>query len=426
MLIKDLLASRNGRFTSFAIMYISEGIPYGFTSAAMVAYMRSEGVSLDNIGLFVAALFIPWSFKWAWAPLVDLFRFNKLGGRKAWIAFCTSMMLITLAAVLLLDVSQNFQWLLVFIVVNNVFAATQDVAIDSLAVSTLKADERSRGNGFMFCGQYSGIALGGAGAIALFGIIGFEATVLVMCLFLAVNLAFILLFIRDPDIERTASKGGFGKTVMGFALELRIGFFGSGPGPKLGFLFALLPVGAIALAYATLSTIQVDFGLDEAGVSKVMAMNTILAATGCVVGGILGDRFGIKRILFVAYLATAVPTLVLAFAIQSNGLDGISYTMLAGSIAAHGFVYGVAFGLHAAVFMGMANPAVGATMFTAFMAMSNIAISYTNYWQGQVAEQFDYARVLFFDAAVMLLPLLLIPFLRDRKENPVELPQKPD
>ena len=407
-------------------MYISEGIPYGFTSAAMVAYMRSEGVSLDNIGLFVAALFIPWSFKWAWAPLVDLFRFNKLGGRKAWIAFCTSMMLITLAAVLLLDVSQNFQWLLVFIVVNNVFAATQDVAIDSLAVSTLKADERSRGNGFMFCGQYSGIALGGAGAIALFGIIGFEATVLVMCLFLAVNLAFILLFIRDPDIERTASKGGFGKTVMGFALELRIGFFGSGPGPKLGFLFALLPVGAIALAYATLSTIQVDFGLDEAGVSKVMAMNTILAATGCVVGGILGDRFGIKRILFVAYLATAVPTLVLAFAIQSNGLDGISYTMLAGSIAAHGFVYGVAFGLHAAVFMGMANPAVGATMFTAFMAMSNIAISYTNYWQGQVAEQFDYARVLFFDAAVMLLPLLLIPFLRDRKENPVELPQKPD
>ncbi len=407
-------------------MYISEGIPYGFTSAAMVAYMRSEGVSLDNIGLFVAALFIPWSFKWAWAPLVDLFRFNKLGGRKAWIAFCTSMMLITLAAVLLLDVSQNFQWLLVFIVVNNVFAATQDVAIDSLAVSTLKADERSRGNGFMFGGQYSGIALGGAGAIALFGIIGFEATVLVMCLFLAVNLAFILLFIRDPDIERTASKGGFGKTVMGFALELRIGFFGSGPGPKLGFLFALLPVGAIALAYATLSTIQVDFGLDEAGVSKVMAMNTILAATGCVVGGILGDRFGIKRILFVAYLATAVPTLVLAFAIQSNGLDGISYTMLAGSIAAHGFVYGVAFGLHAAVFMGMANPAVGATMFTAFMAMSNIAISYTNYWQGQVAEQFDYARVLFFDAAVMLLPLLLIPFLRDRKENPVELPQKPD
>ncbi len=426
MLIKDLLASRNGRFTSFAVMYISEGIPYGFTSAAMVAYMRSQGVALDDIGLFVAALFIPWSFKWAWAPLVDLFRFNALGGRKAWIALCTSMMLLTLAAVLLMDVSQNFQWLLVFIVVHNLFAATQDVAIDSLAVSTLQPDERSRGNGFMFGGQYTGIALGGAGAISLFGLIGFEATVVVMCLFLALNLCFILLFIRDPDTERAASKESFRKTVISFFLELRIGFLGSGPGPKLAFLFALLPVGAIALAYATLSTIQVDYGLDEAGISKVTAINTILAATGCVIGGLLGDRFGIKRIMFVAYLATALPTLTLAFAIQSSGLEGLSYTMLAGAIGAHGFIYGVAFGLHAAIFMGVANPAVGATMFTAFMAMSNIAISYTNYWQGQVAENIDYAAVLFFDAAIMLLPLAMIPFLRDRKEIPVGLPAKPD
>ncbi len=426
MLIKDLLASRNGRFTSFAVMYISEGIPYGFTSAAMVAYMRSEGVSLDNIGLFVAALFIPWSFKWVWAPLVDLFRFNAIGGRKAWIAFCTSMMLVTLAAVLLLDVSQNFQWLLAFIVIHNLFAATQDVAIDSLAVSTLQPDERSRGNGFMFGGQYMGIALGGAGAIALFGLIGFEATVVVMCLFLAVNLSFIYLFIRDPDTGRAASEHSLWETIRGFFLELRIGFFGSGPGPKIAFLFALLPVGAIALAYATLSTIQVDYGLEEADISKVTALNTILAATGCVIGGILGDRFGIKRVLFIAYIATTLPTLTLAFAIQANGLEGISFSMLAGAIGAHGFVYGVAFGLHAAIFMGVANPAVGATMFTAFMAMSNIAISYTNYWQGQVAENFDYARVLFLDAAVMLLPLALIPFLQDRKEVGAVLPQKPD
>lgn len=407
-------------------MYISEGIPYGFTSAAMVAYMRSQGVGLDSIGLFVAALFIPWSFKWVWAPLVDLFRFNRLGGRKAWIAFCTGMMLVTLAAVLLLDVSRNFQWLLVFIIVHNLFAATQDVAIDSLAVSTLEPDERSRGNGFMFGGQYAGIALGGAGAISLFGVIGFEATVLVMCLFLAINLGFIFLFIRDPDIDRAASEHGLWETVRGFFLELRIGFLGSGRGPKLAFLFALLPVGAIALAYATLSTIQVDYGLQEAEISKVTAMNTILAATGCVIGGILGDRFGVKRVLFIAYIATTVPTLALAFAIQESGLDGISFTMLAGAIGAHGFVYGIAFGLHAAIFMGVANPAVGATMFTAFMAMSNIAISYTNYWQGRVAENADYARVLFLDAAIMLLPLAMIPFLQDRQEPAAVVPTKPD
>ncbi|MEM8683395.1 MAG: hypothetical protein AAGF72_08200, partial [Pseudomonadota bacterium] len=124
--------------------------------------------------------------------------------------------------------------------------------------------------------------------------------------------------------------------------------------------------------------------------------------------------------------ATTVPTLALAFAIQESGLDGISFTMLAGAIGAHGFVYGIAFGLHAAIFMGVANPAVGATMFTAFMAMSNIAISYTNYWQGRVAENADYARVLFLDAAIMLLPLAMIPFLQDRQEPAAVVPTKPD
>ena len=48
-------------------MYLSEGIPYGFTSIAMVAFMRQQGVPLSMIGTFVAALFLPWGFKWAWA-----------------------------------------------------------------------------------------------------------------------------------------------------------------------------------------------------------------------------------------------------------------------------------------------------------------------------------------------------------------------
>ncbi len=75
------------------------------------------------------------------------------------------------------------------------------------------------------------------------------------------------------------------------------------------------------------------------------------------------------------------------------------------------------FGTHAAVFMGMTNPAVAATQFTTFMAMGNVAISYTNYWQGVFAERFDYALVLYVDALLIVPPLLLIPFLRTREEE---------
>ena len=53
----------------------------------------------------------------------------------------------------------------------------------------------------------------------------------------------------------------------------------------------------------------------------------------------------------------------------------------------------------------------------AFMALGNVVISYTNYWQGIVAEKIDYAMVLYVDALLIIPPLLLIPFLRTREEE---------
>jgi len=67
--------------------------------------------------------------------------------------------------------------------------------------------------------------------------------------------------------------------------------------------------------------------------------------------------------------------------------------------------------------MGMTNPAVAATQFTAFMGMSNVAISIGNYWQGVVAESMGYAVVLYLDALLAVLVILVIPFLCEREER---------
>ena len=52
----------------------------------------------------------------------------------------------------------------------------------------------------------------------------------------------------------------------------------------------------MALAYATLNTIQVDYGLGTQQIAALSVYNTIAAALGCVTGGWAGDRFGPKRI----------------------------------------------------------------------------------------------------------------------------------
>lgn len=422
-----MLQSRRGRLSAFCILYISEGIPYGFTTTAMVAFMRIEGLSLEQIGGLVAALFIPWSFKWLVAPVIDIVKLRRFGGRKAWISVCTAMMIVTLAIAATVDFVENFQLLLWMVVLNNFFCATQDVAIDSLAVSTLKKDELASGNGYMFGGQYFGIALGGGGAIYVSSFWGINGALFFVSSLLFVNLLFILFFIVDEDAKTQEPVQSEGKishflaTLVDFGRETYAGFIKSGSGPRFGLLFALLPVGAMALAYALLGTIQVDYGLTETQISKLSFAIAVTSAVACVIGGLLGNRYGAKRITMMCYAATIIPTVALAWQISSVGLTNIPIGLFQALILGHALVFGLGYGVRIALFMGMTNPAVAATQFTAYMALSNVAISMGNYWQGVVAERMDYAAVLYLDAAIVLFVLCVFPFLKDRQ---VDQPEK--
>jgi hypothetical protein len=56
----NMLETRRGRLFGLGILYISEGIPFGFSTTAMVMFMRLQGLSIGQIGAFVAAVLLPW------------------------------------------------------------------------------------------------------------------------------------------------------------------------------------------------------------------------------------------------------------------------------------------------------------------------------------------------------------------------------
>ena len=49
------------------------------------------------------------------------------------------------------------------------------------------------------------------------------------------------------------------------------------------------------------------------------------------------------------------------------------------------------------------------------MALRNLTISYTNAWQGAAVDAWDYSTMLYIDAALAIIPILVIPFLAERK-----------
>jgi PAT family beta-lactamase induction signal transducer AmpG len=289
-------------------------------------------------------------------------------------------------------------------------------------VSTLKVNERGRGNGFMFSGQYFGIMLGGGGAVFVSGLFGFEASLAYISTLLFINLLFVLIYVRDPGVKLNPVHQDhwirkLTASMVAFVKEVYASFWKSGSGPIIGVAFALLPTGAMALAYALLATVQVDYGLDSGEIARLQIYNTIATSIGCLLGGVFGDRYGIRKTVAVAYLLTALPTLLMATLISRHGLQAIPPASFYSIIVVHGFFFGMAYGVVNAIFMGMTNPAVAATQFTAFMGLANLAISFANYWQGVVAERIDYATVFYLDALFAVLVLLIIPFLRGREDR---------
>jgi PAT family beta-lactamase induction signal transducer AmpG len=419
MLSRNLLGSRAGRLTTFGILYVSEGIPLGFAAVAMAAYMRRQGLDVAQIGAFVGSFYLPWAFKWAWAPLVDLVKLRRFGGRKGWIVLCQALMIVTLFGVAQVDYARNFDLLIALVLVHNVFSATQDIAIDSLAINTLKEDERATANGFMFGGAYIGQGLGGGGAMFVSERWGFDVSFLYVSLLLTAIFTFVLVFVRDPSLaERVADKAvnvwaKLVDSIRIFARELTAGFFQSGSGPMIGVAFALLPMGAMALSSSISSTMQVDLGMSDGQIAQLNIYSTVLSGIGCVVGGWAADRFGQRTMLAAWYLLTTLPTLYLATALATGGgLQAITITQYFAVSLVFSWCMGMHYGTSAAVFMGLTNPLVAATQFTGYMALKNLTISYTNMWQGALVDSQGYATVMYIDSLLVALPVLLIPFLK--------------
>jgi len=422
MVGKNTLDSKAGRLSTFGLLYVSEGIPLGFASIAMAAYMRREGLDVVQVGAFVASFYLPWAFKWAWAPIVDLISLKRFGGRKAWIVLCQSLVIITLYAVAQIDYKHSFDLLIGLVIVHNIFAATNDMAIDSLAVNALPPDERGQGNGFMFGGAYLGQGLGGGGAMFVSERYSFDISFLFVAILLLGVLLFTLFFVKDPTVDSTISMKTaqvwvkFRESIRDFLRELQIGFFKSGPGPLVGVLFALLPFGAMSLSSAPSTTLQVDIGMSDSQIAQLNLASTVISALGCIFGGWLADKLGRRKMLATYYGLTILPVLYVAMLLgREAGLDRLTIGQFFAASVIFSLFLGMHYGTSAAIFMGLTNPAIAATQFTGFMALRNLTISYTNAWQGAAVDRFGYGVMFYIDAAVAILPILVIPFLKERE-----------
>jgi MFS transporter, PAT family, beta-lactamase induction signal transducer AmpG len=181
-------------FAMLSALYFAQGLPSGLIAKALPVLLREQGVSLSVIG-FTSALALPWALKFAWAPFVD-----RYGSRKRWLLVlnCVTMGLMLLVA------SRDFAgWvdalslLLAVLFCMNLVSATQDIATDGYAVSTLKSEWRGLGNSIQVVGYKLGMVVGSGALLWLTARQGWQTSYASLaCLMLLVIVP--VLFMDDP------------------------------------------------------------------------------------------------------------------------------------------------------------------------------------------------------------------------------------
>ena len=426
MQLPNLLATRRGRLVAFFSLYITEGIPLGFAATAIATQLRRQGVGPAEIGAFVASFYLPWAFKWAFGPFVDVFRSRRFGHRRAWILVTQVMMALTLLSLVAVPLPQGLGLMTAVLLVHNTFGAIQDVAIDSLAVNTLAEHERGLANGLMFAGASVGQAIGGSGVLLMIGLVGFQPSfVFVAAVILAVT-GFIVLPMKEAVVRNlppaaASSWRAAGSEMKQFAVQSFRSFLGT-RGAFSGVFFAILPAGAMSLGLSLQSNLAVELGMNDDQVAVLTLWSSIISAGCMVAGGMLSDKLGRRRTLFVYLAGMSLPVIYLMWVLQSHGYvmprtpGGPVLPELVTALWIATLTYavfqGLMYGTRSAIFMDVTNPVVAATQFTAYMAMMNLAISIAASWQGVAAEAWGYPVTLAVDAVTGLLCLLLLPALK--------------
>lgn len=392
----DLLAGRNRRRLLFAALYFSEGAPIGFLWWYLPTQLRAAGVPIGDITRVTALLVLPWTFKFLWAPLVDGRR-ARGGTYRAWIVGAQLLMGLLLVPLFFLDLQRHLAWIVPLLLAHSLAAATQDVAVDGLAVAVTAEGERGALNGWMQAGMLLGRSLFGGAALVAAAHLGPRWVPVILLGAVWVSLALVA-GIREP-------RGAARPPGSGLLAGLRAAV--ARRATWLGLAFGLVAGAGFEAVGAVVGPYLVDRGMPTGEVGRFLAVPAVAAMlAGALLGGPLADRVGRLRsvAVFLVALAAAV------FALSLPVTRGETATLAV--LTALYFAIGLFTASSYALFMDLTDPRLGATQFSAYMAATNGCEAWAGFLVGQIAGPLGYGPAFRILALVSLAGLPLLVSLR--------------
>lgn len=397
----------------FALLYFSEGAPIGFLWWALPTLLRDADVALVRITSLTAALALPWTLKFLWAPLVDACRGPRWGLRH-WATAAQLGMGTALLPLIWIDPSTQFTWWFGLLMLHAVCAATQDVAIDALAVASVDSSERGRLNAAMQIGMLGGRSVFGGGAILLVEWGGWAGLFLALVASIWLSLAVLWWGLAEPSPRDKEAANPHGDSrVARFSTTLREVL--RRKTTRLAIGFALVAGAGFEAAGAMAGPLLIDLGATTATTGWFFALPVVAAMA---MGGWWGGRWsdGGSRPRRLAWALGGLSAAVLLVAL-TVGL-GIAVPGVIVALTLCYFAVGAFTAISYALFMDLTDSRLGGTQFSTYMAATNGCEVWAVATGGVLVGRLGYAPGLGLMALLGLIGLVFLQAIARSSAHP--------
>lgn len=254
----DRLRARSGAFEVYldrrviGILFLgfSSGLPIMLVLRTLSAWLEESGVDKATIGLF-AFTFAPYTFKFAWAPLMDRLPLPVLtrvfGRRRGWVLLTQACLIAAIWGLGQTHPGQDLYWTALMALVVSFCSASQDVVIDAFRIELLAKHQLGAGSANVVTGYRIGMWVAGAGALWLADLAGWSMAYSAMAALILIGVIAVLALPEparvdwDSGVEPAIDLGHHRQLAFLLLLAAALGAFvglliGSGFGTRAGWV----------------------------------------------------------------------------------------------------------------------------------------------------------------------------------------------
>jgi len=214
---RTFAAWTDSRVVAMFFLGFSAGIPLLLIFSTLSVWLSEAGTGRSEVTFFSWAA-LGYSFKFIWAPLVDLmplpFLTRRLGRRRAWLLLAQGLIMAAISSMALIDPAAhpgNLTTMACAAVLLGFSAATQDIVIDAYRIESVAPSMQAMLASMYIAGYRIGMLVAGAGALLLashlatnpggYDYPAWRLTYLAMASVMLVGVA-TTLRVREPLVER--------------------------------------------------------------------------------------------------------------------------------------------------------------------------------------------------------------------------------